>query len=90
MVVPVAPVGAIWVGASGTLGPVALTEIVVAPLHALVPRLLDAFTNQLYVAPLESADVGVKEQVPVPVPQPAAAAVMLWLTATPAVFCARR
>jgi len=83
-------VGDISVGARGTLGPVALTVIVVAALHALVPRLFEAFTNQLYVAPLESADVGVKEHVPAPAPHPAAEAVMLWLTATPAVFCARR
>ena len=59
-------------------------------LQALVPRVLEAFTNQTYVVAPASAVPDVKEQVPVPAPQPAADAVMLWLTATPAVFCTSR
>lgn len=90
MIVVTVPVGEIGTGASGTLGPAALTLMPRAALQALVPTLFVAFTNQLYEAPLESAELGVKVHVPVPAAQPAALAVMLWLTATPDVFCTRR
>lgn len=84
------PLGEMSVGASGTVGPVALTVIAFAGLHGLVPRVLEAFTNQLYVAPFVSEVVGVNWQMPVPPPHPMVVALRLTLTATPAVFCTSR
>jgi len=60
-----------------------------AALHALVPKPLDAFTNQLYAVRAASAVAGVYEHVP-PFAQPADDAGMLTPTATPDVFCTRR
>ena len=87
-VVVTVPDGVTVTGAAGGEGAVEeFTVMAFAALHALVPALLEAFTNQLYEAPFVSAAVGVNEHVLV---HPAAAAVRLWLTATPAVFCTRR
>ena len=63
--------------------------IVLPALQALVPRLLEAFTNHTYVVAAASEVDGVYEHVP-PEPQPAVAAGKLKLTATPAVFCTSR
>ena len=72
--VPVLPLGEIVVGADGA--PDAPPTVNVrGALHAPVPKLLVALTNQLYGTPLASAVAGVAEQVPVPAPQFAPAAV---------------
>lgn len=87
-VVVTVPDGETVTGAAGGGGTeVEFTVIDFAALQALVPALLEAFTNQLYEAPFASAALGVKEHVLV---HPAAAGVTLWLTATPDVFCTRR
>ena len=60
-----------------------------AALHALVPKLFEALTNQLYAVRAASAVDGVYEHVP-PFAQPADEAGTLNPTATPAVFCTSR
>lgn len=80
----------VMTGGNGTDGPTDEIVIVVVALQGPVPRLLVAFTNQLYVLPLASDPGGVIAHVPVPLPQPAAAGVTVMPTATPAVFCTSR
>ena len=85
----VAPFGEIVVGVAGTEGAAVFAVTDLAPLHALVPKRFDAFTNQLYVTPFAKAFGGVIEHVPPP-EHPAEAASTTMLTATPDVFCTSR
>ena len=53
------PLGEIVVGVAGTEGAAVFGVTDFPSLQGLVPKLLDALTNQLYVAPLASAFDGV-------------------------------